>query len=123
MLFFKTGNRNLTIIFILFTSGGNNVTGNLTSDIDQTCSGRLILEGALCTDDDTKRQNGLTPGASFVVQMFWGKCEAYFHLVLLFLCEPVGRRALPEAAAVVWEAASTVPDPSTQQHRNTEQAS
>lgn len=50
-----------------------------------------------------------------------GKCEAYFHLVLLFLGEPVGRRALPEAAAVVWEAASTVPDPSAQQHSNTEQ--
>lgn len=50
--------------------------------------------------------------------MFGGKCEAYFHLVLLFLCEPGGRRALPEAAAVVWEAASTVPDPSTQQHSN-----
>lgn len=38
----------------------------------------------------------------------------HLSLALVFLLhdQPVGRLALPEAAAVVWEAASTVPDPS-----------
>lgn len=53
--------------------------------------------------------------------LFFFKCEFYFALVLLLLGQPVGRRALPEAAAVVWEAASTMPDPSIWQHSNTEQ--
>lgn len=47
--------------------------------------------------------------------------KAYFALLLLLFLllrgRPGGRRALPEAAAVVWEAASTVPDPSAPQHK------
>lgn len=41
--------------------------------------------------------------------------KAYF--ALRPLGRPGGRRALPEAAAVVWEAASTVPDPSAPQQK------
>lgn len=51
------------------------------------------------------------------------KCLGYLALVFLLHGQPVGRLALPEAAAVVWEAASTVPDPSMWQHSNTEPAS
>lgn len=36
----------------------------------------------------------------------------YLAPVVPLLSQPVDQRALPEAAAVVWEAASTVPDPS-----------
>lgn len=46
----------------------------------------------------------------------------YFALLLL-LGQTVGRQALPVAAAVVWEAASTKPDPSARQHKNTQQES
>lgn len=50
------------------------------------------------------------------------KLKVYFALLVLLvllLARPGGRQALPVAAAVVWEAASTMPDPSerhTQRH-------
>lgn len=41
----------------------------------------------------------------------------------LLLGQKVGRQALLVAAAVVWEAASTMPDPSARQHKSTQRES
>lgn len=51
----------------------------------------------------------------FRLSKLFVECNLYLGHVLLWLClacQLVGRPALPEAAAVVWEAASTTPDPS-----------